>query len=179
MTHVLKDSLGGNCNTLMVANIWGEKIHMEETISTLRFATRMMCVTNSPEVNVQYDPLALIKKYEREIRDLKQELLMHDTLVNRSHVSYEPFTDAQRYELQKQVKAYLEADNEDLEVVNLRQIKEIFNQFKQAYKSLESELQENMKTKSVNVPSKTNAIEHGQDVCFLIKKIKNFFIKNE
>jgi kinesin family protein 6/9 len=90
---------------------------MEETISTLRFATRMMCVTNSPEINIQYDPLALIKKYEREIRELKQELSMHDTLANRSHVQYEPFSDSQRYELQKQVKAYLDAENEELEVI--------------------------------------------------------------
>ncbi|KAJ1337107.1 hypothetical protein BSLG_006580 [Batrachochytrium salamandrivorans] len=42
MTHVLRDSLGGNCNTLMIANIWGEQEHIEETISTLRFATRMI-----------------------------------------------------------------------------------------------------------------------------------------
>ena len=117
MTHVLRDSLGGNCNTLMIANVWGEKVHIEETISTLRFATRMMCVTNSPEINVQYDPLALIKKYEREIRDLKQELSMHDTLANRSHVQYEQYSDAQRYELQKLVKAFLDSDTSEIEVI--------------------------------------------------------------
>ncbi|KAI8908305.1 kinesin motor domain-containing protein, partial [Gorgonomyces haynaldii] len=33
MTHVLRDSLGGNCNTLMIANVWGEREHIEETIS--------------------------------------------------------------------------------------------------------------------------------------------------
>ncbi len=57
LTNVLRDALGGNCNTIMVANIWGEKQHLEETISTLRFATRMMCVTNTPVVNIQYDPM--------------------------------------------------------------------------------------------------------------------------
>lgn len=145
MTHVLKDSLGGNCNTLMIANIWGEKVHIEETISTLRFATRMMCVTNSPEINVQYDAQALIKKYEREIRDLKQELSMHDTLVNRSQVQYEAYSDAQRYELQKQVKTFLETDNAELEIISLRQTKEIFNQFKILFKSLEAEKEESVR----------------------------------
>ncbi|KAF1507380.1 Kinesin-like protein KIF9, partial [Megadyptes antipodes antipodes] len=31
LTHVLKDSLGGNCNTVLVANICGEAVHVEET----------------------------------------------------------------------------------------------------------------------------------------------------
>ncbi|KAJ1515968.1 Kinesin-like protein kif9 [Coelomomyces lativittatus] len=57
LTNVLRDSLGGNCNTMMIANIWGEASHIEETVSTLRFATRMMCVTNEPVINVQFDPL--------------------------------------------------------------------------------------------------------------------------
>ena len=52
--------MGGNCNTLMIANIWGVKEHIEETISTLRFGTRMMCVSNTPVVNVQYDPMVYI-----------------------------------------------------------------------------------------------------------------------
>ncbi|KAI8842108.1 P-loop containing nucleoside triphosphate hydrolase protein [Chytridium lagenaria] len=122
MTHVLRDSLGGNCNTLMIANIWGEKEHMEETISTLRFATRMMCVSNSPEVNVQFDPMALIKKYEREIKDLKQELAMHDTLSNRSHVQYEPYSESQRMELLKQVKTYIEDEENEPEVNRMKEI---------------------------------------------------------
>lgn len=31
LTHVLKDSLGGKCNTVLVANICGEALHVEET----------------------------------------------------------------------------------------------------------------------------------------------------
>lgn len=33
LTHCLKDSIGGNCNTLLVANIWGESAQIEETVS--------------------------------------------------------------------------------------------------------------------------------------------------
>ncbi|KAI8922216.1 P-loop containing nucleoside triphosphate hydrolase protein [Powellomyces hirtus] len=139
LTNVLRDALGGNCNTLMIANIRCEREYIEETISTLRFATRMMCVTNTPELNVQYDPVALIKKYEREIRELKQELSMHDTLSNRSHVQHEPFTEPQRLELQKQVKKFLENEDEELEIVSLRQVKEIFHQMRVLYKTLEQE----------------------------------------
>lgn len=116
LTNVLRDALGGNCNTLLIANIWGEKEHIEETISTLRFATRMMCVSTTPSINVQYDPLALIKKYERDIRELKQELSMHDTLSNRSHINYEPFSESQRLELAKVVKGFVEGDLDEIEV---------------------------------------------------------------
>ncbi|KAJ3093130.1 Kinesin-like protein kif9 [Quaeritorhiza haematococci] len=142
LTHVLKDALGGNCNTLMIANIWGEREHIEETISTLRFATRMMCVSNTPQVNVQYDPMALIKKYEREIRELKQELSMHDTLSNRSHVQYEPYAESQKLELQKLIKAYMDGAIEEIQVVNLQQIREILSQFRAICKKCEAEKEE-------------------------------------
>lgn len=52
LTNILRDSLGGNCKTLMVANIWAEPSLIEETISTLKFATRMMHVSNEAIVNV-------------------------------------------------------------------------------------------------------------------------------
>ena len=39
LTHVLKDSLGGNCKTLMLACIWGEAAQLEETTSTCRSAS--------------------------------------------------------------------------------------------------------------------------------------------
>jgi kinesin family protein 6/9 len=139
MTHVLGDALGGNCNTLMIANIWGQKEHIEETISTLRFSTRMMCVAVSPEVNVHYDPLALIKKYEKEIKELKQELSMHDTLANRSHIQYEPYTEAQKSELTKVIRSYIENEAEEIEVVNIRQIKEIFSIFRLLYRNLQED----------------------------------------
>jgi kinesin family member 6/9 len=58
----------------MIANIWPESGNLEETISTCKFATRMMRVSNEATVNVNQDPMILIKKYEREIRDLKHEL---------------------------------------------------------------------------------------------------------
>ena len=32
LTHCLKDSIGGNCNSLLIANIWGEAQQIEETV---------------------------------------------------------------------------------------------------------------------------------------------------
>jgi kinesin family protein 6/9 len=57
LTNLLKDSLGGNCRTTLIANVRCEPQHAEETIATLRFASRMMLVSNNAVVNVQYDPV--------------------------------------------------------------------------------------------------------------------------
>ena len=57
LTHMLKDSLGGGCHTLLIANIWGEAAQLEETISTLRFASRMLSIASEPIQNVLQDPL--------------------------------------------------------------------------------------------------------------------------
>jgi kinesin family protein 6/9 len=62
LTNMLRDSLGGNCKTTMIANIWGETAQLEETVSTLKFATRMKKVQNRATVNVQQDPSLLVKK---------------------------------------------------------------------------------------------------------------------
>lgn len=35
------------------------------------------------QINVETDPVLLVKKYEKQIRELKQELAMHDALVDR------------------------------------------------------------------------------------------------
>ena len=86
LTNMLKTSIGGNCKTILIANVWPEASHIEETISTLRFATRMNHVTNEPVINEALDQKLLIKKYEKEIRDLKQELALHDSLTQASSV---------------------------------------------------------------------------------------------
>ncbi|XP_062518444.1 kinesin-like protein KIF9 [Corticium candelabrum] len=141
LTHVLKDSIGANCNTLMIANVWGEPEQTEETMSTLRFAQRMMLVKNALVKNIQQDPTLLIQQHEREIKMLKQELAMHDTLSSRGHISYEPLTDVERYEIHQQVRHYLEGSLTEIPVVNLRQIQETFAQFKSVVSSLESEVE--------------------------------------
>lgn len=71
LTNLLKNSIGGNCQTVMIANIWPEEAYLEETISTLKFAGRMMRVQNEPKVNELQDPQLLLKKYNREVRELK------------------------------------------------------------------------------------------------------------
>eukprot|EP00971_Amphidinium_carterae_P024003 473725-Amphidinium_carterae.1 len=125
----------------MVANIWPEASMIEETNSTLRFATRMMRVSNEATVNIQLDPQLLIKKYERQIKDLKQELAMHDTLAGRSRVQYEDYAPDEQRELEEKVRAYLGGEVQDLEVQSLRMVYESFGIFKKLHQQLKTELQ--------------------------------------
>ena len=107
LTNMLKNSIGGNCYTILIANVWPEQHHLEETMSTLRFATRMKQVENVPIVNETADQALLIKRYQKEVRDLKQELAMHDTLANPGVVSSEPYTAEQAYEIQRVAHDFL------------------------------------------------------------------------
>jgi kinesin family protein 6/9 len=100
LTHILKDSIGGNCRTVMIATCWPEEPYINETLSTLNFAKRMMSVINEASVNIQLDTQALLKKYMREIKELKQELAMYNTLHNKGRINYEPYGVKEQYEQQ-------------------------------------------------------------------------------
>ncbi|XP_048779143.1 kinesin-like protein KIF9 isoform X1 [Ostrea edulis] len=147
LTHCLKDSIGGNCNTLLVANVWGEEAQLEETVSTLRFATRMMCVASEPARNELYDPVVLVKKLEREIQHLKNELAMHDTLTNRSMVSYDPLSEQKRYEIRQQVRKYLDGSIDEIDIVNVRQIHGTFEAFKEICIQMEGDIEQRLREK--------------------------------
>lgn len=83
LTNLLKDSIGGNCSTLMVGCIWGEDSQIEETLSTLRFASRMTKVQNQAKAVEVLDTEQLIRKQKKLIHELKQELLMHNALAEK------------------------------------------------------------------------------------------------
>ncbi len=128
LTHILKDSIGGNCKTCMIATIWPEEPFILETLSTLNFAKRMKNVVNDISVNTIVDTNAYLKKLQREIKDLKQELLMHNTLANRGNINYDPYTPEEQYVQQQIALRFLNGENEDIDFDSIRQAKELFNQ---------------------------------------------------
>ncbi|XP_072324248.1 kinesin-like protein KIF9 [Scyliorhinus torazame] len=130
LTHALKDSIGGTCNTILVANIYGEAGQIDETLSTLRFASRMMCIPAQPAPNVYSDPKKLVQNLRKEIQLLQDELAMHNILTNRRHGNYEVLTENQVQEIKAQVCRYLDGTLEEINITNLRQLRESFAQFK-------------------------------------------------
>ena len=54
LTRILQPSLGGNARTAIICTITPASAHVDETISTLKFASRAKTITNRPEVNEVY-----------------------------------------------------------------------------------------------------------------------------
>ena len=128
LTHILKDAIGGNCRTIMIATIWPEEQFILDTLSTLNFAKRMKNVVNDLSVNIMLDKNAYIKKLTKEIKELKKELLMHNTLANRGKINYDPYTPEEQYVQQQIALKFLNGENEDIEFDSIRQAKELFIQ---------------------------------------------------
>ncbi|KAG9467959.1 hypothetical protein GDO78_013958 [Eleutherodactylus coqui] len=147
LTHALKDSIGGNCNTILVANVYGEAAQIVETLSTLRFASRMKCIPAESVIIERYDPVRVSKNLQREIDHLRRELAVHDNLTKHSSSSYEPFTDQQITEINSQVRRYLDGTLDEIDIINLRQIQEVFYQFKILLNRQEQEVEARLREK--------------------------------
>ncbi|KAL4454221.1 hypothetical protein ABPG74_012178 [Tetrahymena malaccensis] len=72
LTHILKDSLGGNSKTLMIANVSPSQDSYGETLSTLKFAERAKYIKNRALINEK--PSENLENLQKEIQSLKEEL---------------------------------------------------------------------------------------------------------
>ncbi|KAM5164406.1 kinesin-like protein KIF16B isoform 2-T2 [Mantella aurantiaca] len=70
LTWLLKDSLGGNAKTIMIATISPADINYGETLSTLRYANRAKNIINKPTINEDAN-VKLIRELRAEIARLK------------------------------------------------------------------------------------------------------------
>ncbi|XP_043912025.1 kinesin-like protein KIF16B [Protopterus annectens] len=70
LTWLLKDSLGGNSKTIMIATISPADINYGETLSTLRYANRAKNIINKPTINEDAN-VKLIRELRAEIARLK------------------------------------------------------------------------------------------------------------
>jgi kinesin family protein 6/9 len=60
MTMVLRDSLGGNCKTKMIATVSVDSKPIVESISTCRFARSVSAIKNVVSRNEEVDPGLII-----------------------------------------------------------------------------------------------------------------------
>ncbi|XP_023686832.1 kinesin-like protein KIF16B isoform X2 [Paramormyrops kingsleyae] len=74
LTWLLKDSLGGNSKTIMIATISPADINYSETLSTLRYANRAKNIINQPEINEDTN-VKLIRELRAEIAHLRELLV--------------------------------------------------------------------------------------------------------
>lgn len=102
LTRILKDSLGGNCQTLMIANVSPSSITFEDTYNTLKYASRAkkirtvckqnVITTNMPKefllkkCNEQHSELEKLKaeleKYKERSKMLENQLIEARQVAN-------------------------------------------------------------------------------------------------
>lgn len=73
LTRMLKDSLGGNCRTVMIVTTSPSSSQFEETLNTLKYASRAKCITTKPVENKKLVEFH-IAEYKSIIAELRGEI---------------------------------------------------------------------------------------------------------
>uniref|UniRef100_A0A8C4ZBZ1 Kinesin family member 7 n=1 Tax=Gadus morhua TaxID=8049 RepID=A0A8C4ZBZ1_GADMO len=73
ITRILKDSLGGNSKTLMIACVSPSSADFDESLNTLNYAMRARNIQNRPTVNLRGEP-DRVEGLEQQIRALRRAL---------------------------------------------------------------------------------------------------------
>ncbi|KAK7469844.1 hypothetical protein BaRGS_00036122 [Batillaria attramentaria] len=155
LTHYLKQSIGGPCNTVLIANIRGEPEHLGETMYTLRFATRVRSVSIVPLVTQLFEPdsckfcrssqekVAQLKTLEKEVEHLKEEL----TLKKNATSGQAPFPVTTKYKINLQCRKYLDGVVEDIRIASFKDVPVVMSALRDIYNCAEAEMEEKMKRK--------------------------------
>ncbi len=131
LTWLLKDSLGGNAKTIMLATISPNTVHQEETVSTLRYAERAKSIQNRAVVNEDPNAKAVrelqeeverlrslmktatqskraeeeLKAKAEQVEELREQLLQSESMVAQLKLSWEDKLRATKELMDKQAQA--------------------------------------------------------------------------
>eukprot|EP01022_Parablepharisma_sp_SALTPOND_P021086 TRINITY_DN401_c1_g1_i1.p1 TRINITY_DN401_c1_g1~~TRINITY_DN401_c1_g1_i1.p1 ORF type:complete len:486 (-),score=56.88 TRINITY_DN401_c1_g1_i1:79-1536(-) len=89
MTMVLRDSLGGNCKTKMIATMSPSPDDLYESLSTCRFAKRVAKIKNEAQKNEVADPAIVIERLKKENAELKSEIALLKGGSHKEHLDPE------------------------------------------------------------------------------------------
>jgi kinesin family member 1 len=161
LTWLLKDSLGGNSMTAMIAAISPADINFEETLSTLRYADSAKRIKNHAVVNE--DPNArMIRELKEELAKLRSQLGGGAGVGTGQVTSYPEGTP-----LDKQMITILQADGTEKQV-SKADIMEQLSQSEKLYKDLNETWEEKLlKTEAIHKEREAAleelgiSIEHG------------------
>jgi kinesin family member 6/9 len=148
LTHILKEAFFRG-KTRLLACIWPDPAFLDESISTLRFATRMMHVKTALTRDVVTGALSdaerarIIAAYEGEIALLRTELALHDALAGRTQgIKYSPLDSHELSTLQRTIRAFVDDDDpeETPSLPTVRHYKEAMRMIKTIARQLQSSL---------------------------------------
>ena len=133
ITTILKDSLGGNCKTILIANVSSDIHYIDETMSTMRFALRCSKVQNEISKNEHMDLNILVNKLYNENKDLRNKLELFQKnnqggnfLINKNYLEIlnKELTDFEKDECKILISDYLndESENKKIHASNANQL---------------------------------------------------------
>ena len=161
MTSVLRDSLGGNCVTKMIANISPEINQTDESISTCSFAQRVALVKNSAHINEEMEPELIIRRLKSELARLREEI----KFLKRECGEEEHLSQDQRNALTCQVEKYVDDKNVlaklNIGKISLTKIYDCFAIFKNIV--LEARNQTSKDSRIVKNNTEHKSVEHHQE----------------
>jgi centromeric protein E len=111
LTQLLQPSLSGNAKMCVICCITSADRYVEETRSTLQFASRAKLVTTNATVNEVLDEAALLRRLQRELLDLKSKQAVNKQPEDADTLNLE----IQRDDLLRRLEA-LQADRDSHEV---------------------------------------------------------------
>ncbi|XP_076854914.1 LOW QUALITY PROTEIN: kinesin-like protein KIF18A [Brachyhypopomus gauderio] len=131
LTRLLKDSLGGNCRTVMIANVSPSSLSYEDTHNTLKYANRAKEIKSTLKSNVvsldshigQY--AVICEKQKAEIMLLKQKLKEYEQRKSEAPISRQKRDEFEKMSesLRSAFAVRLQVRKQQLEVE--RQLKEV------------------------------------------------------
>ncbi|RNF03423.1 putative kinesin [Trypanosoma rangeli] len=114
MTMVLRDSLGGNCRTSMLATAHLVLDHLPETISTCRFAQRVALICQNAHINEEVDAHLLVRKLKMELQQLRDQLAFYTK--DGGGAPDRELTDDEKQRCQDMVRRYVSDTGTDVRI---------------------------------------------------------------
>ena len=85
LTRILQDSLGGNSRTTMIACVSPAESNYEETLSSIKYASRARNIKNKPIVNRDANSM-LIEALRNQITQLQTEITEYQGLLKKNNI---------------------------------------------------------------------------------------------
>jgi len=78
LTRLLSESLGGNSRTALIATCSPSELHLEETLSTLRFASLTSQIKNIPKINLE----ATAEEFKKQLLEAMQKIATQQMIID-------------------------------------------------------------------------------------------------
>ncbi|KAJ1391346.1 P-loop containing nucleoside triphosphate hydrolase [Sesbania bispinosa] len=141
LTRILRDSLGGKTKTCIIATITPSAYCLEETLSTLDYASRAKSIKNRPEANQKVSKAVLLKDLYMEIERMKEDVRAARE-KNGVYISHERFAKEEAEKKARNEKIEQLENDLNLSEKQVDRFRELYSTEQEQKLDLESELKD-------------------------------------